>query len=115
MIESRQIQEILKQYEKHGWNLRRVLLSAPTEKKLAAALFGEIEIIGADFDAVWFARPAANGGEAWELRSLAPAPFALVEVFGADEEESVREEFRRAMETQMKERASKPVAQKPSV
>lgn len=109
MIGVTQIQEILKQYDKHGWNLRRVLLSAPLRESKPAAIFGQVEVTESELDALWFARTAANGGEAWELRSLSTAPFALVEVFDDDEEE-VREEIRREMETQMRERASKTVA-----
>ena len=112
MIGDGQVQEILKQYEKHGWILRRVLLSAPAKKVLPDSLFGQADLIAADFDALWFSRPALNGGESWELRSLSAAPFALVEVFGDDDEDEVREESRMEMETQMKERASKPVAEK---
>ncbi len=112
MIGNRQVQEILKQYEKHGWILRRVLLSAPTKEILSASLFGQADLIAADFDALWFSRTALNGGESWELRSLSAAPFALVEVFGDDDEDEVREESRMEMETQMRERASKPVAEK---
>ncbi len=110
MIGITQIQEILKQYERHGWNLRRVLLSARARENTPAALFREIEVTAAELDALWFARTAANGGEAWELRNLSTTPFALVEVFDDQDEEEVREEIRREMETQMRERASKPVA-----
>lgn len=111
MIGIRQIQEILAQYERHGWSLRRVLLSAPLQNNLPVSLFGEAKIIAADFDAFWFSRPSAKG-EAWELRSVSAAPFALVEVFDEDDGDEMREEIRTKMETRMKERASQPVAQK---
>lgn len=111
-MNSRQIQEILRQYEKHGWNLRRVLLSASTADNLPKESFGEVEIATADFDALWFSREALNGGETWELRTLSSAPFALVEVFTDDDEEEVREEIRREMETQIAEKASKAVEPK---
>lgn len=111
MIGIGQIQEILKQYERHGWSLRRVLLSAPLRENLPVSLFGTADVIAADFDAFWFSRPSAKG-EAWELRSVSNAPFALVEVFDEDDEEEVREETRTEMETQLRERASKPIARK---
>ncbi|MDQ2747530.1 MAG: hypothetical protein M3T96_09740 [Acidobacteriota bacterium] len=111
MTDARQAEEILKQYAKHGWILRRVLLSAPTIEKLPAAVFGQTDVIAADFDALWFARSAANGGEAWELRHLSAIPFALVEVFDEDDDEETREEMRSELETQMRNRASKPVVQ----
>ncbi len=111
MIGIRQIQEILKQYERHGWTLRRVLLSAPLRENLPVSMFDKTEIRAADFDAFWFSRPSAKG-EAWELRSVSSAPFALVEVFEKDEAEEIREETRMEMETRMQERASKPIARK---
>jgi hypothetical protein len=111
MIGIRQLQEILKQYERHGWTLRRVLLSAPLRKNLPVSMFDKTEVRAADFDAFWFSRPSAKG-EAWELRSISSAPFALVEIFEEDEVEEIREEIRMEMETRMQERASKPIARK---
>ena len=106
MIDERQIGEILAQYKKHGWNLRRVLLSASAKEKLPASLFGQAEIISSELDAAWFSRASPEGREAWELRSLSTAPFALVEVFEEDDEEEVREEARREMETRLTEQTS---------
>ncbi len=97
-----QISEILKQYAKHGWLLRRVLLSARTRETLAGALealFGETPVENSfDIDAAWFSRAAANGSEAWELRRLSQTPFALVEIFDDDDDEETREEARLEME-----------------
>lgn len=112
MISERQIKEILRQYERHGWNLRRVLLSAQTVKNLADSLkilFGEIEIILSECDAVWFSRrlPSNHGSEAWELRRLSGTPFALVEIFEDEDDEEVREETRKEIETQLVGQASK--------
>ncbi len=115
MINERQTGEILAQYKKHGWNLRRVLLSAPAREKLPALLFGGVEIISSELDAAWFSRASPEGREAWELRSLSTAPFALVEVFEEDDEEAVREEARREMETHLTEQASNIVNRKPIV
>ena len=106
MIDERQIGEILAQYKKHGWNLRRVLLSASAKEKLSVSLFGEVEIISSELDAAWFSRASPEGREAWELRSLSAAPFALVEVFEEDDEEEVREEARKEMETRLTEQTS---------
>lgn len=111
MIDEQQIQEILKQYAKHGWSLRRVLLSAAPANDLSAGTFGEIEVISTDFNALWFSREAVNGGETWEIRTLSAAPFALVEVFNDDDEEEVREEIRKEMETQIRQKASKIAGQ----
>ncbi len=103
----RQTSEILAQYKKHGWNLRRVLLSASAREELPVSLFGGVEIISSELDAAWFSRASPEGREAWELRIFSTAPFALVEVFEEDDEEDAREEARREMETRLIEQASK--------
>ena len=108
MIGERQIQDILTQYKKHGWNLRRVLLSAPIAENLARSLFGQTEIVRSKIDAIWFSRASFNDRETWELRRLSEAPFALMEVFEADDDEDVREDARQEMETRLLESASKP-------
>ena len=113
MINGRQIAEILSLYKKHGWNLRRVLLSASAREKLPASLFGGAEITSSELDAAWFSRASPGGREAWELRTLSTAPFALVEVFEEDDEEEVREEARREMETRLTGHASNIVNRKP--
>ncbi len=38
MINAAQVEEILKQYKKHGWTLRRVLLCAQTQEVLRNSL-----------------------------------------------------------------------------
>ncbi len=105
MIDAQQIQEILMQYNKHGWKLSRVLLSEPTGKMLQTTtgnLFGGAEIIASDIDAVWFFRTSKKGGEAWELRRLSESPFALFEIFDDEDDEEIREETRQDMQTRMK-------------
>lgn len=111
MIGERQIREIIAQYTKHGWNLRRVLLSAPIEGHAARTLFGQTEIVSSKLDALWFSRASHAGREAWELRRLSDAPFALVEVFEAVDDEDAREAVRQEMETRLLELASKPEQQ----
>ncbi len=101
MIGASQIQEILAQYRKHGWTLRRVLLCAGTQANLTDSLdtlFGETQIVSFETDAAWFSRPSGIGREAWELRRLTQQPFALVEVFEDEDDEAVREEARFEME-----------------
>jgi hypothetical protein len=90
--------------------LRRVLLRPETLTELkekAPELFQEVQLIEADFDALWFARPSHAGREAWELRQVAAQPYALFEAFEADEDEELREEARLEMENQMREYALK--------
>lgn len=106
MIAAETIAEILTLYKKHGWNVRRVLLSDKLRVNLTDRLqdlFGAAEIITSRLNGVWFSRPAKNGGETWELRRLSDAPFALVEVFDADIAEEIREDFLRETEKRMRD------------
>lgn len=103
MIRAEQIAEILAQYKKHGWNLRRVLLSDALRVHLTSelsTLFGAAQIVSSDIDAVWLSR-ASKGGEAWELRRLSETPFALFEVFSDEDDEEIREEARREIESRL--------------
>ncbi len=75
--------EIIAQYEKHGWTLRRALLSAESERMLAQALSG-VDVTLTDFDALWFSRRSNPNSEAWELRRLTGSPFALIAVVSSD-------------------------------
>ncbi len=105
MIKAGQIAEILSLYKKHGWILRRVLLSDALKKSLPAPLenlFGAAEIRSAEIDAVWFSRPPNANQETWELRRLSETPYALIEFFDAEDEEEIREETLREIEGRMK-------------
>ena len=105
MIKAAQIAEILSLYQKHGWILRRVLLSDELQKNLGdapATLFGAAEIRESVIDAVWFSRPPNAAQETWELRRLSATPFALLEIFDADDEDEIREETLAEIEAQMK-------------
>lgn len=107
MIDEKQIAEILSLYKKHGWNLSRVLVSAALEKNAADNLekiFGETEIVSSPIDAAWFTRPSKHNCEAWEIRHLSSAPFALIEVFEPDTDENFKRERMREMEAQMTEK-----------
>jgi hypothetical protein len=102
-MQAKQIAEILAQYKKHGWILRRVLLSDDLRAHLdneSGELFGDAPIIASPLNAVWFSRCSKNG-EAWELRRLSETPYALFEMFSEEDEEEVREEARREMEARM--------------
>jgi hypothetical protein len=104
MINVERIAEILSLYKKHGWNLRRVLLSDGLRVNITDALqdlFGGAEIVSSRLNAVWFSRPSKNGDEAWELRRLNDPPFALVEVFEGNLEPDEREEVLRETEQRM--------------
>jgi hypothetical protein len=97
--------EIIATYQRHGWQLRRVLLRPETCVALSASAedFANASIQEAEIDALWFARDAQAGREAWELRLIAAQQYALFEAFEADEGEEDREEVRREMENRMRD------------
>jgi hypothetical protein len=100
-------QQIVATYEKHGWELRRVLVrpSAEDERQQLAQTFPEPALINSEVDALWFARASHAGREAWELRLIAEQSYALFETFEADESEEDREDLRREMEKKMRDYA----------
>ena len=111
MSQTELIKEIVRTYEKHGWQWRRVLLrpeslvefTPVSEPQTLAA----IQIEEAGFDGLWFSRPSHEKREAWELRLIAETPYALFETFESDETEEQREEVRRELEARMREKTVK--------
>lgn len=93
------VNEIVGVYRKHGWQLRRVLLTATTHAELQSTLelFNEAPVEESTVDALWFSRPSHQEREAWELRLLSENPYALFETFEKDETEEQREEMRNEM------------------
>ncbi len=78
------IKEILATYQKHGWQLRRLLLLPETRDEVLAEsepAFAGVRVDEADVDALWFSRPSSGKREAWELRLVAENPYALFETF----------------------------------
>jgi hypothetical protein len=101
--------EIIANYQRHGWELKRVLMKPATFARLkdqTAELFNEAKLIESEFDGLWFARLSQAGREAWELRLVAEQPYALFEAFEADETEEEREEARLEMENKMREQVA---------
>ena len=75
------IAAIIDQYAKHGWKLRRALLSRELYEALRdSEIFANTEVLASLFDGLWFSRRSQPGCEAWELRRISAAPFAIVEV-----------------------------------
>lgn len=72
---------MLGQYERNGWELRRVLLTSESAREFDAlpGFAGPIQT-SAEIDALWFSRARADGRVAWEIRHLSDVPYALVEV-----------------------------------
>jgi hypothetical protein len=106
MTRAETIREALGLYKKYGWTLRRVLLSEQSRRDLESSLpelFGPVEITGFEKDAAWFSRASAGNTEAWELRLFGDAPFALVEVFDAEQDEAARDLIRRETERRLLE------------
>jgi len=102
--------EIIATYQRHGWELRRVLIQPETRsglKEQTVELFNDARLIEAEFDALWFARPSTEGREAWELRLLSETPYALFELFEVDETEEDREEARLEMAHKMREQVTR--------
>jgi hypothetical protein len=113
MNHSELIKEIIGTYQKHGWQLRRLLLQSETLAELQPELAsGSLPAAGVKVeegpvDGLWFSRPSHGEREAWELRLLAENPFALFETFEKDETEEQREEMRREMEARLRDYVNK--------
>ena len=103
MTDSATVGEIIKLYEKHGWTLRRALLSDESRPALSASL-SEIDIITSDMDALWFSRRSKPETESWELRRLTGSPFALVAVIPSTASEEEREDALTQVADDMRER-----------
>lgn len=95
--------QIIDTYERHGWRLSRVLVTAGARAGLADQVPAGVSLIDSEIDALWFARPSHGAREAWELRLLSAQPYALFEAFEADETEEDREEARVEIEHKMRE------------
>lgn len=90
MIDSASIREIIEVYTKHGWTLRRVLLSDGMRREVGSELkllFGNASVRISDIDAAWFSRATKKDGTAWEIRHLSAAPFALLIVVNEEQTE----------------------------
>jgi hypothetical protein len=98
--------ELLATYGKHGWNLRRILLTPATLKEIEATaptLLEGTPVADCSADGLWFSRPSHNNREAWELRLLEATPYALFESFEADETEDQRVDVRLEMEARLRD------------
>lgn len=102
MIDIDVITDIMAIYKKHGWILRRVLLSAKTKAKIGGALGSyDAKILDSEIDAAWFSRPPKPGGIAWEIRYLGDPPFALLETI--DESDPKLEDKLREVEGRLRQ------------
>ncbi len=112
MNQLEQFSEIIGMYRQHGWRLARALLRTETRHAFDAALsiapdalFQDADVRESAVDALWFARRSGQTGrEAWELRLVSGAAYALFETFEANEAEEDREDVRREMEARLIEK-----------
>jgi hypothetical protein len=98
------IQAVIDQYAKHGWQLRRALVSAEGADRLSAEPgFAEVRIVAVDSgnEALWFSRRSLPDREAWELRRLSGSPFALVAILEDSFDDGEREGVLEATERRM--------------
>jgi hypothetical protein len=104
MIDVGALCELVKTYEKHGWVLRRILLSAASQKILTSesgtSLKG-MKVVTSDVDAAWFSRPPQPGDTTWEIRYLGDIPYALLEKL--DENDSEFEQQLAAVESRLRD------------
>lgn len=111
MAELEQLSEIVQTYARHGWQLRRALLTAETRASLAkeeaAPFLADADVRESEIDALWFSRASHDGREAWELRLVASTPYALFETFEPDESEEDREDVLREMEARLRDYAAR--------
>lgn len=109
MSASNLIRGIVATYQKHGWQLRRVLLRPETRAQLDQnkKAWETAELEESDVDGLWFSRASTDQREAWELRLLAESPFALFETFEQDETDDQREEMLREMEARLRDYVKK--------
>ncbi|MEZ5345416.1 MAG: hypothetical protein R2681_07670 [Pyrinomonadaceae bacterium] len=98
------IREIVTTYEKYDWKLRAVLLTGKIKTRIGKDIenaFPGAEIRDSKIDAAWFSRASRHNREVWELRVLRKQPFALLETFRDDLDESSRDKIRDEMETRL--------------
>lgn len=103
MIGVSNVSDLVAQYEKHGWQLQRILLTRDLFTKLQSALaedYRSTVVALSDVDALWFSRP--NGNQiSWEIRRLTGPPFALVRFVPINATEFELEEILRAAEIEI--------------
>lgn len=108
MIDSAGCREIVRTYAKHGWLLRRVLLTKEFRESLGddlSELVGDADVsFNSTIDAAWFSRQPGKGEIAWELRMLSETPFALLDY--ADENAGDFEDKIRELESRLAKTAA---------
>ena len=104
MIDMATIGPVIEQYEKHGWKLRRALLSADADAALVSFLRDGGVRVSPGLDALWFSRRSKPDSESWELRTVTGSPFALVAVLPTTADAEELEATLAQVELEMRER-----------
>lgn len=99
--------ELVIQYEKHGWRLRRIV----STDALGPDILREIEAFGDGIDVglsvvdgAWFSRRSGGRSETWELRHLGGSPFAMLARIEHDAGPETIREIRRTIEEKMSQK-----------
>jgi len=100
MIKLADINPVIEMYEKHGWSLRRVLLTELGE--ISSNAFANAVVERSAINALWFSRVSKPESETWELRRLTGSPFALIAVFDKNETADERNATLSEIEVRMK-------------
>lgn len=108
MIDRQGVTDIIETYKKHGWILRRVLLSVSAADRLGIGPFGDVQAENSPIDAMWFSRRARAEIETWELRAISLSPFALLENIPDDMSEEDADAVRREAEERLAKTMIKP-------
>lgn len=98
-----QIEAIVDQYQKHDWQLRRILLPLE-EVEIAAQVsleYQDVDVVESVEAAIWFSRRSIPDNESWELRRIAPPAYALVEVLPDDLPQDAKDELLKQTELRM--------------
>jgi hypothetical protein len=103
MLTASAISALISEYVKHGWVLRRVLLSDFPNEGEMSALFADAEVITSDIDALWFSRRSRPDRETWELRRLKGTPYAVDSFLENTMDAETREEILAAAEDRIRE------------
>ncbi len=103
MIDAEQVRQIIAQYERHGWKLRRALFSDEPSPDVLSAV-SESAVVNSEIDGLWFSRDSKPGFEAWELRRLSASAFAILTIVKADLEEEELAEALTLVENEMGEK-----------
>lgn len=112
MIDAPAVDAIVEQYSKHGWTVRRVLVTAGSTEELSSK-FTNFEVRPSDIDAIWFSRMNRTA-ETWELRRLTGSPFALVQSIDSEMFEQERDILLHDVELRMADTLQTSGSENPS-